>query len=88
LVPIGHEAKFFGLYEVTDKGSAWIGPLVIGAIKNATGDLKNGFWFLAVFLIIPAFLFWTLDETSGKKDAINFNDNKIAKSGMDAKRVN
>jgi UMF1 family MFS transporter len=29
LIPHGHEAQFFGLYEITDSGSSWIGPLVM-----------------------------------------------------------
>lgn len=74
LVPVGHEAEFFGLYEVTDKGSAWIGPLVIGAIRNGTGNLKNGFYFLIVFLLIPAFFFYWMNETSGKRDAVICSD--------------
>ena len=27
LIPRGHEAQFFGLYEITDKGSTWIGKI-------------------------------------------------------------
>lgn len=34
LVPKSQEARFFSLYEVTDKGSSWIGPLLAGLIAN------------------------------------------------------
>eukprot|EP00002_Diphylleia_rotans_P004350 TRINITY_DN1317_c0_g1_i1.p1 TRINITY_DN1317_c0_g1~~TRINITY_DN1317_c0_g1_i1.p1 ORF type:complete len:463 (+),score=104.06 TRINITY_DN1317_c0_g1_i1:187-1575(+) len=32
LIPPGMESEFFGLYEITDKGSSWIGPLLVGVI--------------------------------------------------------
>ena len=32
-IPAGHEAEFFAFYEVTDKGTAWLGPLVITIVK-------------------------------------------------------
>ena len=27
LVPPGQEAEFFGIYEISDKGSSWLGPM-------------------------------------------------------------
>jgi UMF1 family MFS transporter len=32
LVIPGKEAEFFALYEITDKGSSWLGPLAVGEI--------------------------------------------------------
>ena len=32
-IPAGHEAEYFAFYEVTDKGTAWLGPLVITIVK-------------------------------------------------------
>jgi MFS-type transporter involved in bile tolerance (Atg22 family) len=29
LIPEGHEAEFFAFFEITDKGSSWLGPLVV-----------------------------------------------------------
>ena len=34
MIPPNRESEFFGLYEVTDKGSSWIGPLIIAVISN------------------------------------------------------
>ena len=35
------ESKFFSLYEVTDKGTSWLGPLIIAAVQEATGALQS-----------------------------------------------
>lgn len=40
LVPPGFEASYFALYAITDKGSSIFGPLVVGAITDATGDIR------------------------------------------------
>lgn len=69
LLPVGKESEFFSLYEITDKGSAWIGPLVTGAISDATHDLRYSFIFLLAMLILPLLLIWSLDVDQGRKDA-------------------
>ena len=30
MIPSGHEAAFFGVYEITERGTSWIGPLLFG----------------------------------------------------------
>jgi UMF1 family MFS transporter len=48
LIPQGHESEFFAFYEITDRGTSWVGPLVAGAIKSASGDLRFAFIFILV----------------------------------------
>jgi UMF1 family MFS transporter len=72
LIPPGHEAEFFALYEIVDKGSAWIGPLAIGIINEKTGNFRNAFIFLLVFLLLPVIPFWFMKSEKGKHDAYEF----------------
>ncbi|KAJ3271808.1 Autophagy protein 22 [Terramyces sp. JEL0728] len=71
LLPYGQEAEFFSLYEITDRGSSWIGPLVVGAIGDA-GDKRYSFVFLLFMLMIPVYIFSKVDTVKGKRDAIQF----------------
>lgn len=73
LLPAGSESEFFGLYEITDKGSAWIGPLCVAAIRNGTGKLYYCFYFLLGFLALPSLFFWWIDEVKGKVECKRFN---------------
>ncbi|KAJ1991718.1 Autophagy protein 22 [Dimargaris cristalligena] len=73
LLPPGHENEFFGLYEITDKGSSWIGPLVSGAISDLTGELRYAFYFLLAMLAIPVVILYFVDVEKGKKEAIAFS---------------
>ncbi|KAJ3357893.1 Autophagy protein 22 [Kappamyces sp. JEL0680] len=72
LIPHGHEAQFFGLYEITDKGSAWIGPLVVAGITSATGNMRFSFIFLAVLFLVSIACFATLDVDKGRLQAKDF----------------
>ncbi|GMI14583.1 hypothetical protein TrVE_jg10544 [Triparma verrucosa] len=46
LVPPGQESEFFGIYEISDKGSSWVGPLVVAILYNAFGSVRYGFVYL------------------------------------------
>merc|ERR1712216_116001 len=73
LIP-GREAEFFALYEITDRGSSWLGPLVIAQVGTATGEYRLGFAYLLVMLILPSILLLTIDHEKGMKDVRAFAD--------------
>ena len=70
LIPPGHEAAFFALFAITDKGSSAIGPAIVGAIIDATGSARPAFGFLLILIALPAPLIWTVDAKEGQKDAV------------------
>ena len=69
LIPPGHEAAFYALYAVTDKGSSAVGPAVVGAIVDHTGGIRPAFLFLLVLIALPVPLVWMVDVERGRKDA-------------------
>ena len=46
IIPPGQEAEFFGIYEISDKGSSWLGPLVCGAVYQKYKSMRPGFIYL------------------------------------------
>src|SRR4028119_2275132 len=36
MIPEGRESAFFSIYEISERGTSWIGPLVFGAVAAAT----------------------------------------------------
>ncbi|KAJ3305010.1 Autophagy protein 22 [Kappamyces sp. JEL0829] len=80
LIPRGHEAQFFSLYAITDKGSSWIGPLVVAAITNATGNLRYSFFFLFFSFLVPIGIFAALDPIQGRQDSRDFLQQKHLES--------
>ncbi|GBB98950.1 hypothetical protein RclHR1_03370017 [Rhizophagus clarus] len=79
MIPKGHENEFFGLYEITDKGSSWIGPLITGLIGDLTHDLRYGFWFLLVMMIIPLIIISTVNVEKGKEEAEQYYEKEQIK---------
>jgi MFS transporter, UMF1 family len=52
LVPPGKEAEFFSLYEVSDRGTSWLGPLVFGLAYQLTGSYRAAIISLVVFFVL------------------------------------
>jgi UMF1 family MFS transporter len=51
MIPVGHEATFFGLYEITERGTSWIGPFMFGLVVGATGSYRQAILSLIVLLL-------------------------------------
>jgi UMF1 family MFS transporter len=52
LVPAGKEAEYFALYEVSDRGTSWLGPLLFGLTYQITGDYRYAILSLVVFFVL------------------------------------
>ena len=68
LIPPGSEAAFYALYAITDKGSSVFGPAIVGAIIDASGDIRPAFWFLAALVGLPAPLIYFINVDRGKAE--------------------
>ena len=67
LIPEGHESDMFALFEITDKGSSWLGPLVAAAIVHATDTIRPMLIYLACELIIPALVISRLNMKQAER---------------------
>jgi UMF1 family MFS transporter len=68
LIPPGSEAAFYALYAITDKGSSIFGPVIVGAIIDASGGIRPAFWFLAVLVGLPAPIVYFVNVERGKAE--------------------
>ncbi|QIX00391.1 hypothetical protein AMS68_005908 [Peltaster fructicola] len=68
LIPPGSEAAFYALYAITDKGSSIFGPAIVGAITDATGDIRPAFIFLTFLIGLPIPLMSMVDVERGKRE--------------------
>jgi len=64
MIPAGHEATFFGVYEITERGTSWIGPLMFGLVVSRTGSYRQAILSLIVLFVtgIVALLFTDTDR--------------------------
>ena len=58
MIPNGKEAEFFSFYEISERGTSWIGPLVFGLANQLFGNLRIAilsliFFFIAGLILLP-----------------------------------
>lgn len=51
LIPAGKEGQYFSLYEMSERGTSWMGPLLFGIIAEATGSFRPAIVALSVFFV-------------------------------------
>jgi UMF1 family MFS transporter len=52
LIPAGREGEYFGLYEISDKGTSWLGPMLFGLAFDATRSYRVAIVSLLVFFVV------------------------------------
>ncbi len=51
MIPDGKEAEFYSFYEISERGTSWIGPLVFGLANQIFGSLRPAIFSLIIFFI-------------------------------------
>ena len=69
MIPAGREASFFGVYEIADRGTSWIGPILFGIVVAATNSYRQAMLSLIVLFVLGiGALLWT-DTSRAIEDA-------------------
>jgi UMF1 family MFS transporter len=61
MIPEGRESAFFSIYEISERGTSWIGPLVFGAVAAATNSYRHAILALIAFFIVGMILLFLTD---------------------------
>ena len=69
MIPEGKEASFFGLYEVSERGTSWMGPLLFSIVIARTGSYRLALLSLIFFFVVGLIVLWTTDTDRGVKEA-------------------
>lgn len=80
IIPLGHEAHFFSLYALTDKGTAWLGPLVLTIVSTNTGSFRQAFSTLVSFFFVGVFILFFFNHERADEQRRSFEE----KEGLDA----
>ncbi len=52
MIPVGRESAFFGLYEISEKGTSWMGQILFTIVVGATGSFRQAILALIVFFVV------------------------------------
>ena len=65
LIPRGQEAEYFSVYEISDKGTSWLGPLFFGLALQVTGSFRVAILSLILFFAVGLILLSRVDVEAG-----------------------
>jgi UMF1 family MFS transporter len=71
MVPKGQEAEYFSIYEVSDKGTSWLGPLLFGLALQWTGSFRVAILSLILFFVLGLVLLAKVDVRRAAIEAGN-----------------
>lgn len=71
MIPVGRESSFFGLYEISEKGTSWMGQLMFTIIVGATGSFRQAILGLIFFFIVGSVILLFTDTTKAIHEAGN-----------------
>ena len=69
MIPHGREASFFGIYEISERGTSWIGPLIFGIVAGATNSYRQAILSLIVLLLGGMLLLFVTDTDEAIREA-------------------
>lgn len=75
MIPNGKEAEFFAFYEISERGTSWIGPLVFGLANQMFNNLRVGILSLIFFFIAGLILLPFVNVNKAIADAKKFDGN-------------
>ncbi|HZH30670.1 MAG TPA: MFS transporter [Pyrinomonadaceae bacterium] len=79
MIPAGREASFFGLYEISERGTSWLGPLVFGAVVGATNSYRQAILSLIVFFVVGLIILSITDTDRAVREAGNAQPEEVGR---------
>lgn len=71
MIPANHEAEYFGFYEISERGTSWIGTAVYGYVVTQTGDQRLAIVSLIIFFVVGLLLLSRVNIKKAIVDAGN-----------------
>jgi UMF1 family MFS transporter len=71
MIPKGKEAEYFSLYEISDKGTSWLAPLMFGLTLQFTGSYQVAILSLVIFFVAGLVVLGRVDVKRAAREAGN-----------------
>ena len=56
MIPKDQEAEFYSFYEISERGTSWMGTFLFGLVNQLTGSLRLGIVSVIVFFLLGLIL--------------------------------
>jgi len=72
IIPAGKQAEYYSFYEVSDRGTSWIGPLLFGLMNQIFGSLRPAILSLIFFFVVGLAILPFVNINKAMADAKKF----------------
>lgn len=69
MIPENQEAEYFGFYEISERGTSWLGPLIFAVVNQVTGSQRLALISLIIFFVVGLALLIPVQVKRGIIDA-------------------
>jgi UMF1 family MFS transporter len=69
MIPKNKEAEFFSIYEISERGTSWLGTLVFGIAVTVFGNLRIAILALIVFFVVGLLILPFVNTNKAMEDA-------------------
>lgn len=69
MIPQGKEAEYYSFYEISDRGTSWMGPALFGLVNQVANDLRPAILSLIVLFILGLVILPFVNVKKAIKDA-------------------
>lgn len=77
MIPEGRESSYFGIYEVSERGTSWLGPLVFSIVVASTGSYRQAILSLIFFFVAGLLILYFTDTDRAVHEAGNYLPEEI-----------
>ena len=70
MIPKGREGEYFGIYEISDKGTSWICPVIFGLALQFTRSYRLAILSLVFFFIGGLIILMRVNVAEGEREAL------------------
>ena len=71
MIPENRESAYFGLYEISERGTSWIGPIVFAVAVQMTGSSRLAILPIIVFFVFGAIVLYFTNVKAAIQEAGN-----------------
>jgi len=72
IIPSGKQAEYYSFYEISERGTSWIGPLLFGLVNQVFGSLRPAILSLIFFFIVGLAVLPFVNINKAKEDVKKF----------------
>ncbi len=77
MIPRDKEAQYFGVFEIANRGTAWIGTAVFGIGIAVTGSYRTSILILVVFFVLGGLILWRTNIRQAIAESGNTQPEKV-----------